>query len=109
MTLAATVRSHLHALGVAALRAGFVGRLRSDVKIVVERWSAPRTDAASSVAARAELQAFAQTLSGAADVLGFDDLRRLADTLAEATTSPVIAPGKVDQALAALVAAAEDI
>jgi CheY-like chemotaxis protein len=112
MTLAATVRSHLHALGAAARRADFVGRLRADVKIVVERWSGSRADAASSVAALAELQVFAQTLSGAADVLGFDDLRRLAVTLAEVATaaaSPAIAPGKVDQALAALVAAAEDI
>jgi CheY-like chemotaxis protein len=110
MTLAATVRSHLHAVGLPALRIGFVARLHDDMKTVVERRSSLRADAASSAAALAELKAFAQALSGAAAVLGFDALGGLADKLARSVMATMSAAGSLDDvdcALDALLASIE--
>jgi CheY-like chemotaxis protein len=107
MTLAAIVRSHLHSVGMAALRAGFVPRLHGDVKALVERWSGVGSDA---TAVLAEIRTFAQALSSAAGVLGFDELGGLADKLAQAATARMgtaVSPGDVDQALDALIAAVE--
>jgi CheY-like chemotaxis protein len=107
MTLAAAVRSHFHAGGPAALRTGFMTRLRDDLNALVARRCDMRRDAASSAAARVELKAFARALWGAADVLGLDDLGALADRLARAVTATMNGAGSlddVDRALDALLA-----
>lgn len=109
MTLAATLRSHImHANGTTALRSGFMARLRDDAKMLVERRFDLRNGAASSAAVRVEFKAFAQALSGAAGVLGFDELADLAEKLTRAVTATMNAAGSlddVDRALEALLTA----
>jgi len=108
MTLATTVRSHLHSVGMTALRAGFIPRLRGDVEALRERWPAVGSDA---TAVLAEIRAFAHALLGAVDVLGFDDLGHMADKLAQAATARMGgaagSPDDVEQTLDALIAAVE--
>jgi CheY-like chemotaxis protein len=110
LTLAATVRQHLHASAALSLRTGFMMRLREDLVALVARSSSMRHDPASSVAARVEIKAFAHELSSAAAILELDDLCGLADDLATATMASMNAVGSladVERALRALVACVE--
>ncbi|MGA2128339.1 MAG: response regulator [Xanthobacteraceae bacterium] len=110
MTLAATVRSQLHAIGTAALCTRFMARLRDDVNGLLARRCDMRRDATSSAAVRVELEAFARALRDAADVLRFDELGALADRLARAVTATMNGAGSlddVDRVLDALLVASE--
>jgi len=105
MTLAETMRGEIHDAGVSVLRTGFMARLRDDMEALVR--SGPHADKASLAVALAERSAFARALSTAAGVLGFDDLRNLADGLVQAVTTTTDAAGSfndVERASNALLA-----
>jgi CheY-like chemotaxis protein len=105
MTLGDAVRCHLRAAGLAALRKGFIRRMRTDAERLVECRERLRNGASSSQALQ-EIKSFAHALVGAAGIFAFQRVSCAASTLemraAEALAGRDTA-GKVERELDALL------
>jgi two-component system OmpR family response regulator len=83
MTLASAVRGHLRTAGLAALRDGFVKRLRADAAALTKCRADLENDA-DAPAALGQIRAFAHALAGAAGIFGFQQITLTAATLEKA-------------------------
>ncbi len=107
LALATSVRGHLCSAGIAALREGFLKRLRADAVALVKCQTALADDPAS-LALLEKIGAFVHALTGAAGIFGFHDISRAAATLEKALSgNGACPPGTVEHALDALLACIE--
>ena len=110
MTLAASIRDCLRAVGLSALHAGFVRRLRVDATTLRHC----RADLAGHAAAAAQdrIKNFSHALAGAAGIFGFQDISRAAAELEKtAAAKPGNGAGRaeIEQALDALLLCIEGV
>jgi two-component system OmpR family response regulator len=105
MTLADAVRCHLRTAGLAALRIGFIGRMRGDAERLVECRERLRHGASTSQTLE-EIKSFAHALGGAAGIFAFQKVSCAASAL-ELSAIDALAgsgtPGKVERELDALL------
>jgi len=80
MTLGDAVRCYLRAAGLAALRSGFIGRMRTDAERLAECRQRLRQGASSSQALE-EIKSFAHALAGAAGIFAFQGVSCAASSL----------------------------
>jgi two-component system OmpR family response regulator len=103
LALATSVRGHLCSAGIAALREGFLKRLRTDAASLVKCRTALANDP-TSPALLEQIRAFVHALAGAAGIFGFHDISRDAATLEKAVSDRDAGPpGTVERALDALL------
>ncbi len=111
MTLATSVRGHLRTAGIAALRDGFIKRLRTDAAVLAQ-CRGDLADAATSTAALEQIKTFAHALAGAAGIFGFQQVTVAAAALEKITAEKLGgagAPGGVEHSLGALLACIEQM
>jgi two-component system OmpR family response regulator len=105
MTLPDAVRCHLRAAGLAALRVGFIGRMRGDCEKLAE-CRKRLTYVTSSSQALEEIKSFAHALAGAAGIFAFRKVSCAAAAL-ELSAIEALAgsgtPGTVERELDALL------
>lgn len=107
MTLATAVRSQLRSAGIGALRDGFLARLRADAAALEQCRGTLAANPGSSTALT-DIVNFAHALAGAAGIFSFHDIGEQAANLEKAALARLeegAAPGVVEQALEALLAA----
>jgi CheY-like chemotaxis protein len=108
LTLAAFVRRQLHTAGIAALREGFLKRLRADAMALATR----RRELAEQTppdAALEQVRGFAHALAGSAGIFGFQQIGSAAAALEKVIDGPP--PGTqeaVEHALDSLLAYIDD-
>jgi CheY-like chemotaxis protein/HPt (histidine-containing phosphotransfer) domain-containing protein len=104
MTLAASLRKHLRAAGLAALRGGFMRRLQADAQALAQ-WRFALADSGASHAALEQINTFAHALAGAAGIFGFAEISRAAARLERIAETSCGSDGldKVEQALDVLL------
>jgi CheY-like chemotaxis protein len=98
MTLANSVRCHLRSAGLAALRGGFVRRMRTDAALLTELRSSLRNQESSSGALE-QIKAFAHALVGSGGIFGFQEVSHAASTLETTAIDQLTGnrtPGKID-------------
>lgn len=105
MTLANSVRCHLHSAGLAALRDNFIQRLRADAAALAQCREKLQCDP-TSAAVLEEIKSFAHALAGAAGIFDFENVSGAASALEQAVIEVPAAGGtdKVADRLDALVA-----
>lgn len=111
MALGDAVRGHLRAAGLAALRVGFIGRLRTDAERLAECRERLR-HGASSLQALEEIKSFAHALVGAAGIFAFQRVSSAASTLELRATEALAGrgtAGKVERELDALLDCIEHV
>lgn len=108
LTLAAFVRRQLHTAGIAALREGFLRRLRADAMALATH----RRELAEETppdAALEQVRGFAHALAGSAGIFGFQQIGVAASVLEKVIDSkPPAAPEAVEHALDSLLAFIDD-
>lgn len=101
--LATSVRGQLCSAGMAALREGFLKRLRADAAALA-KCRAGLADDPTSPILREQVRAFVHALAGAAGIFGFNDIGReaagLERALSDEDTSP---PETIERALDTLL------
>ena len=111
MTLGDAVRCQLRAAGLAALRTGFVGRMRMDAERLAECRARLR-NAASASQALEEIKSFAHALVGAAGIFAFQRISSAASTLEMRAAEAIAGRGtarKVECELDALLECIEHV
>jgi CheY-like chemotaxis protein len=106
MTLADSVRSQLRLAGMAALREGFLQRLRSDAAMLAKCQDALAKDG-DSAPTHEEIKAFAHALAGAAGIFGCHEVGERAAALNRTIAqrrNQTDQPGTVERALERLLA-----
>ncbi len=109
MTLANSVRGHLRTAGIAALRDGFIARLRADAAVLA-KCGAELNEPAAAAGALEQIKGFAHALAGAAGIFGFQQVTSAAAMLEQASAERLGGAGEaaaVEDALAALLACIE--
>jgi CheY-like chemotaxis protein len=103
LALATSVRGHLCSAGIAALREGFLKRLRADAAALV-KCRAALADDPTSPALLEQVRTFVHALASAASIFGFHDISREAAALEKAVREKDSSqPGTVQRALGALL------
>lgn len=103
LALATSVRGHLCSAGIAALREGFLKRLRVDAAALVKCRTALADDP-TSPALLEQVRAFVHALAGAAGIFGFHEISREAAALEKTVSDKETCPsGTVERALDALL------
>lgn len=105
LTLPDAVRRHLRAAGLAALRVGFIGRMRGDAGRLAECRERLRHGPSSSQAFK-EIKSFAHALAGAAGIFSFRKVSCAASALELSATKALAGsgtPGNVERELDALL------
>lgn len=105
MTLANAVRCQLRSAGLAALRGGFVRRMRADAATLAECRARLRNEATSPQALE-QIKTFAHALVGATGIFDFQEVGRAASALEKTATDQLAGtrmPGKVEGELDALL------
>ena len=105
MTLADSVRGHLRTAGLAALREGFVRRMRTDAATLAQ-FRSDLTNGDGAVRALEQIKAFAHALGGSSGIFGFHEVSEAAAKLEataidQLTGSPT--PGKIEHDIDALL------
>jgi HPt (histidine-containing phosphotransfer) domain-containing protein len=111
MTLGEAVRCHLRAAGLAALRVGFIGRMRTDAERLAECRERLRQGASASQTLE-EIKSFAHALVGAAGIFAFQRISCAASTLEMRATEALAGrdtAGKVERELDALLDCIEHV